>query len=363
MASLHCADCRYRQVAPGNPNPHQRQPSRNFICANGGHGLATRLCLCSPHPPLLCDQCYQATHQTHTWVCICVPDIADESRLYQRRNTICRVREVVEMLERQANDDYTAAQAAIHLTLEKVVQTLHSEAEKLQIKLETYKERLRSLVNSLLSLQFDDNSCEDLMYKELCFKPKVFLKPEMFTCLQTAVECKDADLERTVKGWWRQMVNIRMEVPVSLDEEGKQRSFCVGCLRQPSTLGALFFRKYPLPCGHFFHNKECLFDYLVRTSRGFYYTSQSYRCPECWLPLDFRRLLEMLDVDWFNTKAAKYVKKCCSCGSTGELFKRKQPGHYLCEVCAEKGGLVDCRPCQCESSSIYLEARSSSMIE
>ena len=275
--------------------------------------------------------------------------------MYSRREKIKRVREVIEKLENTALRQISKAELDVHKALSDVLDAVNYEAHKILGKLEQSREFIKELIESLSKLQMQDLGAESPnIFHELCMKKDVRLTDEMFTCVQFAMDCESDDMKRGAKGWWKQMVNVRMQIPESLACLARDRSFCAGCQRQTSTLGSLIYRRIPLPCGHYFHNRDCLVLYMTSASRGFYYSKPIYRCPECWSILDADKLMPDL------AKKGRSAMKCCICNRPeGELFKRKQPGHYLCEVCADMGGLADCRCCPCGKTSIYSEDRTS----
>lgn len=281
--------------------------------------------------------------------------------MYNRREKIKRVREVIEKLESTALQQISKAELDVHKALSDVLDAVNYEAHKMLGKLEQSREIIKELIESISKLQMQDFEAKAVspnIFHELCVRRDVRLTDEMFSCVQFAMDCESDDMKRGAKGWWKQMVNVRLQIPESLVCLAKDRSFCAGCQRQTSTLGSLIYRRITLPCGHYFHNRDCLVLYMTSASRGFYYSKPIYRCPECWSILDAASLMPDL------AKKGRSAKKCCMCDRPEvELFRRKQPGHYLCEACADMGGLADCRSCPCGKFSIYSEDRASSFAE
>ena len=350
MESGHSPLCPYAPL----PYPLKSDPRYTMtatLCVNEGHFFATRYCLCSESLPMLCEDCYTAEHQGHTWLCICTR--GDKGLMYSRREKIGRVRGVIEKLKSSAAQDITSAREAIHQAQNEVLTAVSTEFHEMLNKLDEAEQVINRLIESLLKLQMEDLKGETgNLYQELCMKRDVALEDGQFSCVQFAMDCPVESVQRIAKGWVKRLVSLRMRIPKSLAQQVQERSLCSGCRLQPNTIGSLLYRRIKLPCGHYFHNKDCLASYLVNASDGFFYSRPTYRCPECWHVLNACNLLPDLE-----RRVGRSELRCCGCKRTGELYKRKQPGHYLCEACADLGGLVDCRPCTCAGASIYSESR------
>lgn len=353
MESGHSPLCLYASL-PFSTSPDPRFTMSASLCVKKGHFFATRYCLCRDSVPMLCEQCYDAEHRGHPWLCICTR--GEKRVMYSRREKIVRVKEVIEKLKSSAARDITSARATILQTQNEMWTAVSTEFQMMLNKLDEIERVISGLIEGLLELQMADLRGEaSNIYQELCVKKDVPLEDEKFSCVQFALDCPVESVQRTTKGWVKQLASLRKRIPMSLDHEAQVRSICSGCERKPNALGFFMNRSIKLPCGHYFHNKDCLTSYLVNASYGCFYSKPIYRCPECWSILNAVNLLPDLE-----RKLGRPKQHCCKCKGKGELYKRKQPGHYLCEVCADQGGLVDCRPCACTGASIYSESRTSS---
>lgn len=279
--------------------------------------------------------------------------------MYGRRVKIGRVREVLERLKSSASREINNAKTAIHRAQNEVLAAVSNEFHLMLNKCDEAEKVINKIIEGLLELQMGEIKGETSnMYQELCMKRDVALQDEHFTCVQFAMDCQVESVQRAAKGWLKQLAGLKLHIPKSLAQRTRDYSFCSGCLRQPNVIGSLIYRRITLPCGHYFHNKDCLANYLVNATSGFFYSPPIYRCPECWCVLDAAQLLPDL-----IRRVGKTEQRCCICKSGGDLYKRKQAGHYLCEVCADQGGLVDCRLCACTGGSIYSESRASPFTE
>ena len=115
---------------------------------------------------------------------------------------------------------------------------------------------------------------------------------------------------------------------------------CVGCIVKVASNDAFAVK---LPCGHLFHNNECILIYMQTYSKGFTVQISSCVCPKCKAAFSRSDVSQYIsDLEWSEWQRNVQKSRCCVCGEPALGKKVLGCGHIVCEIHKHGSGQMCC---------------------